>query len=328
MDHACPSSLPIELVLYIFDIAADISRQSILSLCLIASWAYEIYLPRLLRVVDLTSDRQSRDFMARLSTERIEDRLSHVRTLWVDRSVQHAQHNPALQAHNMPRLRHLSAPYSLFTAMSLFRAVEPAVGLQVVLSGDVPELALCMRALWDGHALPRVTDTNNEYNLDMPVLNAITHIQLTCPAMGWRSPVFLCANLTHLAMPFVGVMGFNNPIRSLQMMVFVVPSYRSLPTHWDCRMRVVQARRLGRAIFSVTEVDERSKEQWLEAVSGRYPSIWERAKLQTELLEQLYEQCSGNWDAIQTLWQERSSKDDPTLSAISGRGLTPRLRRP
>ena len=104
--------------------------------------------------------------------------------------------------------------------------------------------------------------------------------------MGWRSPVFLCANLTYLAMPYAGSMGFSTPIRSLKMMVFVVPSYRSMPTHWDCRMRVMQARRSGRAIFSVTEVDERSKGQWLEAVSGQCPSIWDRAEVQTELLEQ------------------------------------------
>lgn len=286
MDRSPPPSLPIELILHIFDFAADSSRETILSLCLVASWTYDIYLPKLLRIIELNSDRQSRDFMARLSAEQISVRLSHVRALWVDRGVQHAQHNPAFHAYDIPSLQHLSAPYSLFSAMVLSGTAKPPVGLQVTLSGDVPALALCMGALWEGYTPPRMDDGDHKYSVDLPILNSITHIRLTCPAMGWRSPIFLCANLTHLAMPFVGAMGFRNHLRSLEMMVFIVQRYRSLPTHWDCRMRVVQARRDGRPIFSVTEVGECPKEQWSEAALGKFPSIWERARLQTELVEQ------------------------------------------
>lgn len=292
--------LPVELILYIFDMVATSARDTILSLCLVASWAHHVYLPKLLHIVDITSDRQSRDFMARLPPERIRHRLSYIHTLWVDHSVQFAQHNPVFQTCDIPNLRCLSVPYSLFTAMVLACSVTPAIGLQVVLSGDVPENALCMRALWDGHA-PPLDDVAQSHSLDAPLLNAITHLQLTCPAIGWRSPVFLCANLTHLAMPFVGAMGFTSPIRSLEMMVFIVPSYRSQPTHWDCRMRVMHARTRGRPIYTVTDTDERFKDHWLESLTGEHPDIWERAKSQTRLLEQVIGQLIQYSDAADIL---------------------------
>jgi hypothetical protein len=319
--------LPLELLLFAFGLAATTSRETCLSLCLVSSWTHHIFHPELLRTIVLSSDFQCRHFYPRITTTQhnsLLDRFQHIRNLWVDSDVLHAPHYPALISHNFPGLRNISVSFALFTAMALEACIAPPDGLSLVLVGGVRELRTSLREI---AASPRPS----------PLLFAAARLQLTTIAIGPSNPLAHFPFLTHLAMPYFGVLGIDAPLDRLTMLVFVVHTSSSQNVHWDCRQRVLRVRLEGRKrLFFVEEVDSTFKERWLGTVCDEFPSVWDRASGQTALLEevttslccsdfdstmalpyfQIYDDAGGNWTAVQEAWKERFTVYAPHISRI------------
>ncbi|KAI0029810.1 hypothetical protein K488DRAFT_88371 [Vararia minispora EC-137] len=226
------------------------------------------------------------------------ERFMHIHSLWVDSDVLHAPYHPTLSAYNLPNLSHVAMPFTLFTAMALSKQIMPCVGLSLVLIGGVRELRNSLREIQSVSV-----DANGP---ESPLLAAVTHLQLMTIAIGPTNPLIHFTNLTHLAMPYFGVLGIDAPLNRLKMLVFVVHTSSSRNVHWDCRQRVTRARMKGRlGLFFVEEMDSRFKKRWIQTVRGEFPSVWERARTQTALLEEIFETAGGDWSVVEECWKER-----------------------
>ncbi|KII83417.1 hypothetical protein PLICRDRAFT_180495 [Plicaturopsis crispa FD-325 SS-3] len=273
---ASAQSLPTELVLRIFDLAASSSKASALALCLVASWVRADALRHLLAAVTIHNDRQLQAFtdVMSASSQRIDP--AAVQHVWL------ALPSPACAL--VARLTHLT--HLAITVPSLFHTVhdEQLFGSDGAL--HITVLPTQFDRCWFDLTAKRAAMPEDERSR---VFERLTHLHTpsATPRLVRAFP-----GLTHLAMPLpvplpaVGHVGgtcgvaLASPV--LRVLVLVVsPATLATCERKDIAGWVRKYREEDPRVY-VLESDPKDLEaEWMEEVKGG-DSVWDRAVRQTQ----------------------------------------------
>lgn len=190
-DYELDLRLPVELILYIAELATAANRRTALSLCLVASWVREAVLPLLYNTVVLQGSSTPAPFVDPyfIFERHLPGPLRHIQQLWADISPEHAPHS-------------LNGCYNLTRIALPLDAAETICRSDVWFDVDFPGVTPCrdFTVLGQSHPMRWAPLTTSLEGRDF--LRGLTHLRLLNMCLSHYIPLEYTPNLTHLCIPF------------------------------------------------------------------------------------------------------------------------------
>ncbi|TDL29054.1 hypothetical protein BD410DRAFT_779337 [Rickenella mellea] len=187
--------LPIELIIYIAELAAQSSKKSSLSLCLVSSWIRQVTLPHLYMTLVLhdkvpislvPSPFYASSFSTRSRFASESSPVEYMRHLWVDVSREIWPYTFSGCTQLTMLAMHLDCHEALCQTDDFYASDPPPCRSFTVLG--------------QSHTIRWANLTNSPQGLSF--LNGLTHLRLLNMCLSPYIPLINMPNLTHLCLPF------------------------------------------------------------------------------------------------------------------------------
>ena len=325
-------SLPVELVQYIFHLAAASSRHSCLSICLVASWARHIALPYLFRTIVIKNSFAFSKFEKNIANPPYLPATfscpptSVVSGVWMEYDDRGRYDQILTVMEACDNITHLAMQTGFFHC--LVRSSSPRVDLHI------GEKRLARRALARNRDL-RLTILGAEYSSfssfswalrkyleddpmnRSPIFNMVTHIRLTAISLYTpNSRLDHFRRLSHFAVPYYDDSYHDArllqpllQLESLKMLVISVPNEVNGEVQWKGLDKWVRrTREIDARVYLVGRLSISLRDEWEGEMRGG-DCIWERAV-----------QFTNEWEGRATAWLRRCRGDKiqlhPALHSI------------
>ncbi|KIM77954.1 hypothetical protein PILCRDRAFT_11615 [Piloderma croceum F 1598] len=279
--------LPTELLHYVFNFAAAVSRHTCLNLCLVASWVRHIALPHLFRTVivqDACANNRFTKFLTDPSSMPNFRAASFVNNVW----TQHSRDLVLIAIEACDKITHLA----LNTAHLrwLIRSTSPGTVAAGVSKG-ISHAALAR--LRDLHLtlldtkslnLALTEHHNDDVTRKSPIFDKITHMRLTA-IDDYRMRVSLdhFSRLSHFCLPYydshrhrTSLLESFLELQSLQMLVMAFFKNCPIGSRETLKLWVQKARDTDRRIYLVECQSVSTQGEWEQDMRCG-DSIWDRA---------------------------------------------------
>jgi hypothetical protein len=292
-------SLPLELILVIFDLAASASTGQASTLCLVATWVRDLAERHMYSTFGMFKRHQIEVYERLVSgkCQSCHRQARHVRNLWLDPTYHHPEGIPPLHS-IFPNLRNLvCGSASQLPSSPADDSRVPVSSESEALYADPLRVQEQPPPVISGLSHLAINNPSSINKFDSQILSWVTHLRLgiwsSCrPEDGFSMLTMRFPNLTHLTVN-CGLVGDAAMTRlpwlaireqfNLEMLVLEVDD------RYDGVWRpyvswVLDARRRDNGIYLVPKGMTVLQKQWLKDLRSG-DSVWERAKVCVEQLE-------------------------------------------